>query len=72
MGHGGARLGAGRPPGLTEALPRGAVKALRGLRHRVPVGTPEPLSDLADSALEAIAEAIGFFIIVYSLAGTRG
>lgn len=52
--RGGRRPGAGRPAGSRNALPREAVSAIRGLRHRVPAGTPEPLADVADEAFERI------------------
>lgn len=56
--HGGHRLGAGRPKGAKNALPQGAVAALRALKHRVPEGTPEELADLAGEALETVADVM--------------
>jgi hypothetical protein len=54
---GGSRPGAGRPSGR-NVLPYGAVKAIKALRHRVPEGTPDKLADLADRALERVAEVM--------------
>lgn len=56
--RGGKRPGAGRPTGARNALPQGAVAAIRALRHRVPEGTPEPLAELADEALATVAEVM--------------
>jgi hypothetical protein len=56
--HGGKRVGAGRPPGAGNALPQGAVAAIRALKHRVPDKTPEELADLAGEALETVAEVM--------------
>lgn len=53
-GHGGKREGAGRTPGIKEVLPRGAVAAIRAMRHRVPEGTDEALAALADEALMSV------------------
>lgn len=55
---GGARPGAGRPEGTTNALPIGYVKALKGLRHRVPEGTPEALADVADTAMDRLVDVM--------------
>lgn len=52
--HGGRRPGAGRPKGVREVLPRGAVKAIKALRHRVPEGTAAPLAEVADEAFAAV------------------
>jgi hypothetical protein len=55
---GGARPGAGRPAGSRNVLPKGTVKLVAGLRHRVPPGTPEPLAELADETLETLARVM--------------
>lgn len=55
--RGGKRAGAGRPPGKA-ALPYGASSAIKGLRHRVPNGTPEPLAEVADEAFDAIVKVM--------------
>ena len=55
---GGARPGAGRPEGTANALPLGYVQALKGLRHRVPEGTPEPLADVAGVALDRLVDVM--------------
>lgn len=57
-GNGGARPGAGRPEGVNEPLPRGTIAALKGLRHRVPSGTPEVAADIADEAFSAIVDVM--------------
>lgn len=46
--------GKGRVAGSTVPLPPGAVSAIKGLRYRVPPGTPEPLGALADDAFDAV------------------
>lgn len=48
----------GRPQGSTNALPRGSVQALRGLRYRVPDTCPQPLAELADEAVEVVADVL--------------
>ena len=55
---GGKREGAGRPEGTTNALRYGEVRALRGLRYRVPEGTPEAFGDVADIAFERIVDVM--------------
>lgn len=55
---GGARPGAGRPEGTANALPLGYVQALKGLRHRVPEGTPEALADVAGVALDRLVDVM--------------
>lgn len=55
---GGARPGAGRPEGTSNALPLGYVQALKGLRHRVPEGTPEALADVADTAMDRLVDVM--------------
>lgn len=49
---------AGRPPGSKNPLTRGAIQAIRSLRYRVPVGTPEPVGVLADEALATVANVM--------------
>lgn len=58
MPSGGKRQGAGRPKGVKNALPQGAVSAIRALRHRIPEGTPAELADAAGEALETVAEVM--------------
>ena len=58
MPRGGRRAGAGRPKGSQDKLPRGAVAAIKALRHRVPEGTPEPLADVADEAFATVVEVM--------------
>ena len=58
MPRGGKRPGAGRPAGVAEVLPRGAVKAIRAMRHRVPDGTPRQLADVADEALATVVDVM--------------
>lgn len=55
---GGHRAGAGRKPGSPNALGYGEVKAVKSLRWRVPEAAPEPVKDLADLALETIAQVM--------------
>lgn len=55
---GGHRPGAGRPEGTFNALPPGYVQALKGLKHRVPEGTPEPLADVAGTALDRLVDVM--------------
>lgn len=54
--NGGKREGAGRPEGSSNALPLGAVEAIKSLRYRVPEGAPEVLADVAG---EAFATVVG-------------
>lgn len=56
--HGGKRAGSGRPKGSNNALPQGAVTAIKALKHRVPEGTAEPLADLAGEALVTVANVM--------------
>lgn len=56
--RGGKRPGAGRPRGARNALPAGAVSAIRALRHRVPDGTPAALADVAGEALETVVQVM--------------
>jgi hypothetical protein len=57
-GRGGARKGAGRPDGSTNALALGEVRALKSLRHRVPDGAAPELADVAGEAFEAIVQVM--------------
>jgi len=52
------KAGPGRPQGSTNALPRGAVGALKALRHRVPEGIPEPLAEIADEAFDVVVSCM--------------
>jgi hypothetical protein len=56
--HGGARPGAGRPAGTPNALPLGAVKAIQSLRLRVPADASEAAKELADRALQRVADVM--------------
>ena len=53
-GHGGARAGAGRTKGAKNALPQGAVMAIKALRHRVPDDLPEDVLAAADDSLGVV------------------
>jgi hypothetical protein len=57
-GRGGKRPGAGRPKGVREALPRGVVKAIKAMRHRVPEGTRPEVAELADEALATVVDVM--------------
>lgn len=57
-GRGGKRPGAGRPKGSRDVLPRGVVKALKALRHRVPEGMKPEVAALADEALGTYVEVM--------------
>jgi len=50
--------GPGRPRGSTNALPLGAVGAIKALRYRVPDGTPEPLAEVADRAFSTVVQVM--------------
>lgn len=52
--NGGRRPGAGRPKGSTNALPLGAVRAFKALRHRVSDGAEPELADVAGEAFETV------------------
>ena len=54
MGNGGRRPGAGRPKGSKNALPLGAVSAIRALNLRVPDNAKPEAADLANEALETV------------------
>jgi hypothetical protein len=55
---GGARPGAGRPPGSRNTLPLGAVSAIRALKLRVPKDAPEEHAELAGEALETVVDVM--------------
>ena len=55
---GGARPGAGRPPGTKNTLPLGAVAALKAAGLRVPPAASEAEKALADRALQRIADVL--------------
>lgn len=52
VGHGGARPGAGRPPGTRNALPKGAAKTLKAHRRFVKLG-PDATRGQLEAAMEA-------------------
>lgn len=56
--RGGARANAGRKPGSKNALPLGAVSAVRALRLRVPEGTSPVAAELAGEAFERIVKVM--------------
>jgi hypothetical protein len=56
--RGGRREGAGRPEGANNALPSGAVSAIRALRLRVPDAAPLLAAELAGEALERIVDVM--------------
>lgn len=56
--RGGKRPGAGRPRGSRNALPAGAVGALRALRFRVPKDIAPELADAAGEALETVVKVM--------------
>lgn len=51
---GGTRKGAGRPKGKGDSLPRGAVKAIKALRHRVPADASPEAQAVADEAMATV------------------
>ncbi len=55
---GGRRPGAGRPNGTKNALPLGAVSAIRSLKLRVPQGAPHEVAELAGEALETVVDVM--------------
>lgn len=55
---GGSRAGAGRPVGVSEPLERGAVKALKAVRLRVPDNTSPEAAAIADEALERVLDVM--------------
>lgn len=55
MPRGGKRVGAGRPKGSRDVLPRGAVTAIQVAGLRVPVEAEPKARALADEALDAVA-----------------
>jgi hypothetical protein len=50
--------GKGRVVGSKLPLPLGSVASIKGLRYRVPDGTPEPLGEVADEALQAVVDVM--------------
>ncbi len=56
--HGGRRAGAGRPPGISEPLPRGVVAAIKAARLRVPEDASPEIAQLAGRALERIVDVM--------------
>ena len=50
--------GPGRPVGTRNALPKGAVAAIKSLRHRVPAGLPEPIAEIADRAFQTVVDVM--------------
>ena len=44
--------------GSKLALPLGSVSSIKGLRFRVPDGTPEPLGAVADEAFQAVVDVM--------------
>lgn len=58
MPRGGKREGAGRPPGAKNALPQGCVAAIKAANLRVPDKAPQAHRDLANRALERIADVM--------------
>lgn len=50
--------GKGRVVGSTLPLPLGSVASIKGLRYRVPDGTPEPLGAVADEAFQAVVDVM--------------
>lgn len=48
----------GRPFGYRDALPKGGVKAIASLRIRVPDNVSEEAKELADTALQRIADVM--------------
>lgn len=48
----------GRPRGSTNALPLGAVSAVKTAKLRVPEGTPEEHADLAEEAKDRIVDVM--------------
>lgn len=55
MPRGGKRVGAGRPKGSRDVLPRGAVTAIQAAGLRVPEEADPAARALADEALDAVA-----------------
>lgn len=55
---GGARPGAGRPKGSSNALPYGAVQALKAVSLRVPEGASPAAKALADRALHRVVDVL--------------
>lgn len=55
---GGARAGAGRPVGATNALEMGAVNAIQTFRHRVPESASREAAAVADEAMGAIIQVM--------------
>lgn len=55
MPRGGKRVGAGRPKGSRDVLPRGAVTAIKAAGLRVPEEADPAARALADEALGAVA-----------------
>lgn len=56
--RGGSRPGTGRPPGSTNALELGEVKALKSLRWRVPDEAPKEVAEVADEAFQALVDVM--------------
>lgn len=55
---GGARPGAGRPEGSTNALPMGTIQAIKALNLRVPEGASDAAKALANRALERVVDVL--------------
>lgn len=55
---GGARPGAGRPEGTSNALPYGTVQAIKALNLRVPEGASDAAKALANRALERVVDVL--------------
>lgn len=55
---GGARPGAGRPEGASNALPYGTVQAIKALNLRVPEGASDAAKALANRALERVVDVL--------------
>lgn len=55
---GGYRPNAGRKKGDINVLPMGAVKAIKSLRLRVPDDAPDEAKELADRALQRVADVM--------------
>lgn len=56
--HGGARKGAGRKKGTSDTLPRGMVKAISALRHRVPEDASPEAKAVADEAMATVVNVM--------------
>lgn len=56
--HGGRRPGSGRPKGSKNALPLGAVKAIKAAGLRVPESATQDERELADESLDAMTKVM--------------